>query len=224
MERANQVPQIAAAFVLQAAACKLLRGGRERLSAGMRIAGWREPPFLKLFWRNPMPTPVDDDDHAIDDDQDPDAEDAIELLSDDHVEMQELFQEYDSLVDAKAEASERESLALQICTLLTIHTQIEEEIFYPAAQDVLDGDETVDDALAEHAQAKQLIAEIEAAAADDEGYDELVRQLGEVINQHIQEEEETLFVSVANAGLNRKDVGRQLFERREELLADLEAE
>ena len=169
-----------------------------------------------------MPTLVYDDDQQLDDDQDPGADDAIELLSDDHIEVQQLFQEYDNLVAAKAEAPERESLARQICTLLTIHTQIEEEIFYPAAQDVLDSDEMVDDALAKHAQAKQLIAEIEAADADDAGYDERVRQLGEAIGQHIQEEEEALFVSVTNAGLDRKDVGRQLFDRREELLTDLE--
>jgi len=169
-----------------------------------------------------MPTLVYDDDQQPDDDQDPGADDAMELLSDDHIEVQQLFQEYDNLVDAKAEAADRESLARRICALLTVHTQIEEEIFYPAAQDVLDSDEMVDDALAEHAQAKQLITEIEAAAADDPGYDDRVRQLGEAINQHIQEEEEVLFVSVTNAGLNRKDVGRQLFDRREELLADLE--
>ena len=169
-----------------------------------------------------MPTLVYDDDQQPDDDQDPGADDAIELLSDDHIEVQQLFQEYDNLVDAKAEAADRESLARRICALLTVHTQIEEEIFYPAAQDVLDSDEMVDDALAEHAQAKQLITEIEAADADDSGYDDRVRQLAEAINQHIQEKEEVLFISVTNAGLNRKDVGRQLFDRREELLADLE--
>ena len=171
-----------------------------------------------------MPTPILDDDEHFDDDADPGQDDAIELLSDDHIAVQQLFQEFDSLVEDKADASERESLARQICALLSIHTQIEEEIFYPAAQEVLDSDDLVDDALAEHAQAKLLIAEIEAASADDPGYDELVRQLGEAISQHVKEEEETLFLRVANAGLNGQDVGRQLFDRREELLADLEME
>jgi len=171
-----------------------------------------------------MATPFSDDDEQDSEDQDFDQADAIDLLSDDHMEVQQLFQDYETLVDEKADAAERETLAREICALLTIHTQIEEEIFYPAAQEVLDTDDLVDDALAEHAQAKQLIAAIEASSANDKGYDERVSQLGEAINQHVRHEEETLFVRVTHAGLDLQDVGRQLFDRREELLADLDAD
>ena len=171
-----------------------------------------------------MPTPMSDDDEQNDNDQDLGQDDAIELLSDDHIEVQQLFLDYDSLVDDMADAAERESLAREICALLTIHAQIEEEIFYPAAQEVLHGDDLIDLALAEHAQAKQLMAEIEAASANEAGYDERVRQLGEAINKHVREEEESLFVLVTNAGLDVRDVGRQLFDRREELLAELDVD
>ena len=171
-----------------------------------------------------MPLSLFDDDRPLDDDKDPGEDDAIELLSEDHIELQQLFQDYEDLMDDKADGAERESLARQICGLLSVHTQIEEEIFYPAAQAVLDSDESVDDALADHAQAKLLIAEIEAASAEDAGYDDLVRQLGEAIHRHVKEEEETLFVRVTHAGLDGQDIGRQLSDRREELLADLDAE
>jgi len=116
---------------------------------------------------NTMATSISDDDEQNDDDQDLGPDDAIELLSDDPIEVQQLFLDYDSLVDDMANAAERESLAREICALLTAHTQIEEEIFYQAAQQILNGEDLIDLTLAEHAQAKQLMAEIEAASANE---------------------------------------------------------
>jgi len=171
-----------------------------------------------------MATSISDDDEQNDDDQDLGPDDAIELLSDDPIEVQQLFLDYDSLVDDMANAAERESLAREICALLTTHTQIEEEIFYQAAQQILNGEDLIDLTLAEHAQAKQLMAEVEATSANEAGYDDLVRQLGEAINKHVREEEESLFVLVTNAGLDVRGVGRQLFDRREELLAELDVD
>ena len=68
------------------------------------------------------------------------------------------------------------------------------------------------------------MAEVEATSANEAGYDDLVRQLGEAINKHVREEEESLFVLVTNAGLDVRGVGRQLFDRREELLAELDVD
>ena len=98
-----------------------------------------------------MATSISDDDEQNDDDQDLGPDDAIELLSDDPIEVQQLFLDYDSLVDDMANAAERESLAREICALLTTHTQIEEEIFYQAAQQILNGEDLIDLTLAEHA-------------------------------------------------------------------------
>ena len=74
-----------------------------------------------------MPTPMSDDDEQNDNDNDQDLgqDDAIELLSDDHIEVQQLFLDHDSLVDDMANAAERESLASEICALLTTHAPIE---------------------------------------------------------------------------------------------------
>ncbi len=171
-----------------------------------------------------MPTPLYGDEPKFDDDQDPVEDDAIELLTDDHDTVKQLFDDYDCLVDSQAGANEREAVARHICTLLTVHATIEEEIFYPAASEVLDHPELVDEALDEHAQAKQLIAEIEATSAEGAGYDDLVRKLSDAIHQHVKEEEEVLFVRAISAGLDAEDIGRRLSDRREELLADLEME
>jgi len=171
-----------------------------------------------------MPTSISDDDEQNDDDQDLGQDDAIEMLSDVYVEVQQIFVDHDSLVDDMANAAERESLASEICALLTTHAPIEEEIFYPDAQQVLHGEDLIDLALAEHAKAKQLMAEVEATSANEAGYDDRVRQLGEAINKHVREEEESLFVLVTNAGLGVRRVGRQLFDRREELLAELDVD
>lgn len=169
-----------------------------------------------------MPATVSDDDLQFDDDLESSDVNAIELLTDDHLEVERLFQDYDNLVEDSAEASERQSLARQICALLSVHAQIEEEIFYPAAQEVLEDDDIVEEALNDHAQVKQLIADIEAAPADDKAYDDLVRKLGEAVTQHVKQEEDMLFVRVTNAGLDEQQLGSKLFDRRAELLADLE--
>ena len=91
--------------------------------------------------------------------------DAIEMLTADHKEVKALFKQYDELVEAEADDDEKQALAEQICQMLTVHATIEEEIFYPAAREVLGDDEDlVDEADVEHATAKDLIAQIEASS------------------------------------------------------------
>jgi pyruvate dehydrogenase (quinone) len=82
--------------------------------------------------------------------------DAIDLLIADHREVKALFKEYDKLVKAEADAGERQVVAAQICVMLTAHATAEEELFYPAAREVLGDDEDlVDEADVEHASAKE---------------------------------------------------------------------
>lgn len=146
--------------------------------------------------------------------------DAVTLLKADHAEVKKLFKAYQKLADNNAEAGERQAMAEQICTLLTVHAQIEEEIFYPAAREVL-GDEAdlVDEADVEHASAKDLVAQIQSGQPDDAHYNARVKVLGEYIEHHVQEEEGEMFSKVKDAGLDTKAVGQQLAERKEELMA-----
>lgn len=150
--------------------------------------------------------------------------DAIALLKADHAEVKKCFKAYEKLVKADADGSERQAMADQICTLLSVHAQIEEEIFYPAAREVL-GEEVdlVDEADVEHASAKDLIAQIRAMQPDEDHYDAKVKVLGEYIDHHVQEEQDEMFPKVKKAGLDTKAVGLQLSERKGELMSDQDA-
>src|SRR5262249_43419701 len=125
--------------------------------------------------------------------------DAIALLSADHKEVDKLFKEYDKLCKADADEEKKRELAEQICAALTVHTTIEEEIFYPAARDAIDEQDLVDEATVEHTTAKDLIAQIQDAQPGEELYDARVTVLGEYIRHHVKEEETELFPAMKKA-------------------------
>ena len=98
---------------------------------------------------------------------------AIDLLEEDHRLVEGFFEEYEKL----EAAPEKEQLGLKICLALQVHAQIEEEIFYPAAREAIEKTELIDEAIVEHAAAKQLIAEIEGMDASDQLYDAKLKVL-----------------------------------------------
>jgi hemerythrin superfamily protein len=147
--------------------------------------------------------------------------DAIKLLTADHREVKELFQEYQSLVDHEAEDDEKQPVAHQICAMLTIHATIEEEIFYPAARDSIKEPDLVDEANVEHASAKDLIAQLEASDPTDPLYDAKVKVLGEYIDHHVKEEESELFPQTRRAKLDMKALGERLVQRKADLMAEM---
>src|SRR3954465_2583346 len=114
-----------------------------------------------------------------------DKPDAIALLKADHRTVEELFEKFES---AKGDGA-KEKLAKQICKELTIHTMLEEEIFYPACEGKVEED-LLKESFVEHDAAKLLIAEIEAGGPSDEFYDAKVKVLKEEIEHHVEEEEQ----------------------------------
>jgi hemerythrin superfamily protein len=155
----------------------------------------------------------------------PQANDAIAMLTNDHKEVKALFKQYDKLVESGAEDEEKVALAEEICLMLTVHATVEEEIFYPAARGVLGDDEDlVDEAEVEHATAKDLIAQIEGSAPEDDAlYDAKVRVLGEYIDHHVKEEEGEIFPK-AKKGKLGAELGAEMAARKEELMAESDAE
>ncbi len=147
--------------------------------------------------------------------------DAVQLLIADHREVKSLFTAYEKLAENKAPADDRQLMATQICVLLTLHTHIEEEIFYPAARQALDeeGDDLLNEAEVEHAGAKNLIRELKAMQASDEMYDAKVKVLGEMIDHHVGEEENELFPKVKRTSLDLAELGDRMDARKKELLA-----
>jgi hemerythrin HHE cation binding domain-containing protein len=145
---------------------------------------------------------------------------AIELLADDHREVEGYFEEYEELEDDDAKAA----LAAKICLALKVHTQIEEELFYPAARKATKDDDLLDEAVVEHAGAKHLIAEIEDMEVGDDLYDAKIKVLGEQIKHHVKEEEEELFPETESAKLDVEALGKKLAARKAELMAELSSD
>jgi Hemerythrin HHE cation binding domain len=119
--------------------------------------------------------------------------DAVDLLTDDHLEVGALFKQYEKLAKKEAPADQRRTLAQTICDMLKAHTTIEEEIFYPAARRAGIDADMLDEADIEHASAKDLIAQIEGGNPDDDHYDAKVKVLGEYITHHVVEEHTEMF-------------------------------
>lgn len=135
---------------------------------------------------------------------------AIEILEADHRRVEDLFDEYEDAEDA----SDKKQLAVKICTALQAHTQIEEEIFYPAAREAIENPELIDEAIVEHASAKQLIGEIENMEPGDELYDAKVKVLQEQVLHHVEEEEGELFPKVEASELDLEALGKKMAERK----------
>jgi len=106
---------------------------------------------------------------------------------------------------------------------LTIHTQIEEELFYPAVRAETGNQKMVQDAIQEHAEAKELIAHIEGMAADDKDLDDTVALLRRAIEHHVEEEEREMFPQARQSDVDLGRLREQLADRKEQLEHDMGA-
>ena len=141
--------------------------------------------------------------------------DAIDLLIEEHEQVKGMFEEYESLSD-RSKATKKK-LAEAICKALIIHTQLEEEIFYPVVRRTIKDNDLMDEALVEHAAAKDLIAQIREMDPGDDLYDAKVKVLSEEINHHVEEEENQMFPKVRESSIDLAALGEELTERKEEL-------
>ena len=142
------------------------------------------------------------------------APDAVALLKADHQVVQKLFDQFE-----KTRSEDRKgAIAGQICRELTVHAQIEEEIFYPAAREVLRDEDLIDEATVEHQSAKDLIRQIEGGKPGDGLFDAKVKVLGEYIRHHVKEEQNEMFPKIRKTKLDLKLVGEQLQARKLELV------
>ena len=143
-------------------------------------------------------------------------QDAIALLKEDHKTVEELFTKFENA----SGDGRKEKIARQICLELTVHAQIEEEIFYPACEGKIEED-LLKEAYVEHDGAKILIGEIESGSeSSDEFYDAKVKVLQEQIEHHVEEEEmrmEGMFAQARKAGIDMDALGEQLAARKAEL-------
>ena len=144
-------------------------------------------------------------------------EDAVDLLDADHKGVKSLFIEFNALCEDDAPAAEKQALALKICRELSVHAQLEEEIFYPAVREATGDDPLLDAAVLEHAEAKALIAQIEEMEPEDEAFDTTVQELGQDIDHHVLEEREQIFLKARLADLDLRGMVPALVKRKEQL-------
>ena len=152
--------------------------------------------------------------------------DACSLLDADHRNVKKLFKEFEPLAESKAKsaAAKRRKLADQICLELSVHAQIEEEIFYPALREVIKEEDLLDEAEVEHASAKDLIAQIQEGDETDSKWCAKVIVLGEYIDHHVKEERNEIFVKARAARkLDLVAMRDQLQARKEELMSEMTA-
>ncbi len=141
--------------------------------------------------------------------------DAIALLRADHKLVSDLFDQFEhTRSDAK-----KGQIVAQICQELTVHTQIEEEIFYPAVKAALKDKELVPEANVEHASVKDLIAQVQGVPPGGEMYDARVKVMGEFVKHHVKEEQNEMFPKAKKTKLDMVELGARMLQRKQELMA-----
>jgi hemerythrin superfamily protein len=146
--------------------------------------------------------------------------DALAILKADHDKVKKLFKEFARLHKSESD-EEAEKVAEQICSELTIHAMVEEEIFYPEVRAAIDDDDLMAEAEVEHASAKELISQIQASSPADDKYAAKVMVLGEYIDHHVKEEEDEMFPKARKAKLDMAELGSRIAARKEDLKAEL---
>jgi len=143
-------------------------------------------------------------------------QDAFALLKSDHKTVKALFQSFQEMKEA-GDDQQKAELVRQICDELTVHAEVEEEIFYPAVRAAIEDGDLLDEAGVEHATAKDLIAQLNEMEPTDELYDAKVTVLSEYIDHHVKEEEGEIFPKAQKSKLDADALGREMMRWKQEL-------
>jgi hemerythrin superfamily protein len=151
------------------------------------------------------------------------APDGLALLGADHRAVEKLFAAFKKAADDDLEA--KSTLAQRACEELSIHTVLEEEMLYPAAQKALpDSDKLdVEEAYIEHYLVKTLIQKFETLRAGDTGFDATFKVMSEMVGHHVEEEEQELFPALRKTDCDLRALGEKMAKRKAELQSRLDA-
>ena len=124
-------------------------------------------------------------------DEPPYATDAIALLKTDHRKVKNLFARYESA----GHLSTKHLLAAQVFTELDLHTQLEENVFYPAYEAMTgkNGTQLVADSRLAHAHVRELMIELQGIDLDEATFEEKFHELMGIVREHVAEEENGIF-------------------------------
>lgn len=148
--------------------------------------------------------------------------DALELLKADHEKVKSLFLEFENLDDDDDDERKFE-LVDEICYELTLHSMIEDEIFYPMLRSVIDDGDLIDEADVAHAGMRDLIGQLEVMYPGDDHFNATVTVLGEEMAHHIDREESAMFDVALDSGIDLDELGERMARRKDELDEDLTA-
>jgi hemerythrin superfamily protein len=143
--------------------------------------------------------------------------DAISLLKEDHRKVEKLFKEIE-----EAPPGKREQIYKEINKELTIHAELEEKLFYPAADAAKQTHELALEAMEEHKQMKIVLADLAQADKKTETWLAGFKVLMEDVQHHVKEEETELFPKIKKEVLSEqqlKAVGQQMEEMKSQLMA-----
>lgn len=145
---------------------------------------------------------------------------ATALLMQDHAEVKAMFLQYDLESDEEVKAT----LANKICLALTVHAQVEEEMFYPEAGKALEDDELITEAVEEHGEMKEQIAKIVEGIAAGKSVTRPLKKLMQLVEHHVKEEETEMFPDMRQTEVDLYELGGRMAARRVEALLILRAE
>jgi hemerythrin superfamily protein len=146
----------------------------------------------------------------------PDRTNALDLLKDDHDEVEKMFDQFEDSKD-DADARSKRQLVERICKALEVHAQLEEEVFYPAFRKEKEMEDLLDEAAVEHQSVKSLVARLEASTPDDMLYDARVKVLSEYVKHHVREEEGEMFPKARSSAVDLDALGQRMTARKEQL-------
>jgi hemerythrin superfamily protein len=150
------------------------------------------------------------------------SQDILKMLTEDHKKVKQMFESFEKMKEEDDQDDDAKQMLVELCcSELTVHAQLEEELFYPALRDAIDDMDLLDEAEVEHASAKQLISELSSMQPDDELYDAKFTVLGEYVKHHIEEEEKEIFPKVKKADLDLEAMAEEAHERKQEMRAEL---
>ena len=146
-------------------------------------------------------------------------QDALDLLQADHNQLKGLFDSFDQLCQRQTSVFEKAAMARAICMYLSIHTQVEAELFYPALRGAV-GAAVFPHRTAAEPLTKDLIARISAMQPADPLCDARVAVLGSAIAHHVLYEEREIFPMARRSCVDLQALGARMQARKSALLAE----
>jgi hemerythrin-like domain-containing protein len=146
--------------------------------------------------------------------------DPIKMLKDDHDEVKALFKEFES-----ADGRSKSRIVKEAITKLTVHTMLEEEIFYPAFEKASGEENVVAEAEEEHQVVENLMKELKTMdrSGDEVHYDAKFTVMAENVKHHIEEEEKEMLPEAKKALKDQlDDLGMQMEKRKKELMSEVQ--